>query len=58
MRGLRRHALLALLSIMALILVNMLVSPRYPWWMFVAAAWCAPFAVHVAYAMEIFGNKG
>jgi uncharacterized membrane protein YdbT with pleckstrin-like domain len=57
-RGLRLHVLVALLTTMALIVVNILTTPSYPWWMWVATAWGAPLAVHVAIAMELFGSKG
>ncbi len=52
MRGLRIHVMIALLTTMALIVVNYLVTPRYPWWMWVAVAWGAPLAAHVAQALE------
>ena len=57
-RGLRLHVLIALLSTMALIVVNVLTTPSYPWWMWVAVAWGAPLAVHVAIAMELFRSRG
>jgi hypothetical protein len=57
-RGLRLHVLVALLAIMVLIVVNFLTTPAYPWWMWVAVAWGAPLAVHVAIAMEIFRSRG
>jgi len=55
-RGLRTHVLVALVTIMALIAVNALTAPGYPWWMWVAVAWGAPLAIHVAWAMELFGR--
>ena len=55
-RGLRTHVLIALVAILVLIAVNALTTPAYPWWMWVAVAWGAPLAVHVAYAMELFGS--
>ena len=55
-RGLRTHVLVALGTILVLIAVNAVTSPGYPWWMWVAVAWGAPLAVHVAYAMELFGG--
>ena len=58
MRGLRLHVLIALVTTMAMIVVNYLTTPAYPWWMWVAVAWGAPLAVHVAIAMEIFPSKG
>ncbi len=58
MRGIRVHVMVALLTTMALIVVNYLTTPHYPWWMWVAVGWGAPLAVHVALAMEIFGSKG
>jgi hypothetical protein len=57
-RGLRLHLMIALLAIMALIVVNLLTTPNYPWWMWVAVAWGAPLAVHVAIAMDLFASKG
>jgi hypothetical protein len=42
---------------MALIVVNFLTTPSYPWWMWVAVAWGAPLAIHVAIAMEIFRGR-
>jgi uncharacterized membrane protein YdbT with pleckstrin-like domain len=56
-RGLRLHLLLALTTTMALIVVNVLTTPSYPWWMWVAVAWGAPLAVHVAIAMELFRSR-
>jgi len=57
-RGIRIHVMIALVSTMVLIVVNYLTTPAYPWWMWVAVAWGAPLAVHVAIAMEIFRSKG
>ena len=56
-RGLRLHLLVALVSTMALIVVNFLTTPSYPGWMWVAVAWGAPLAIHVAIAMEIFRGR-
>ncbi len=56
-RGLRLHVIVALVVIMAMIAINFLTTPRYPWWMWVAVAWAAPLAVHAAIAMELFGRK-
>jgi uncharacterized membrane protein YdbT with pleckstrin-like domain len=58
LRGIRVHVLIALVTTMILIVVNYLTTPAYPWWMWVAVAWGAPLAVHVAIAMEIFRSKG
>ena len=55
-RGLRTHVLVALVTIMVMIVVNVLTTPAYPWWMWVAVAWGAPLAIHVAYAMELVGR--
>ena len=55
-RGLRTHVLVALGTIMVMIVVNVLTTPAYPWWMWVAVAWGAPLAIHVAWAMELFGR--
>ncbi len=57
MRSLRLHLMIALVTIMALIAVNFLTMPAYPWWIWVAVAWGAPLAVHAAIAMELFGPK-
>jgi hypothetical protein len=56
-RGLRLHLLVALATTMVLIVVNFLTTPAYPWWMWVAVAWGAPLAVHVAIAMELFRSR-
>jgi uncharacterized membrane protein YdbT with pleckstrin-like domain len=56
-RGLRLHLLLALTTTMVLIVVNVLTTPSYPWWMWVAVAWGAPLAVHVAIAMDLFRSR-
>ena len=56
-RGLRLHLLVALTTTMVLIVVNFLTTPSYPWWMWVAVAWGAPLAVHVAIAMELFRSR-
>ena len=55
-RGLRNHVLVALATIMLLIAVNFATGPGYPWWMWVAVAWGAPLAVHVAWASGVFGR--
>jgi hypothetical protein len=55
-RGLRTHVLVALVAILALIAINALTNPAYPWWMWVAVAWGAPLAVHVAWASGLFGT--
>ena len=55
-RGLRIHVLVALCAILALIAVNAITTPGYPWWMWVAVAWGAPLAVHVAWASGLFGS--
>ena len=55
-RGLRTHVLVALGTILVLIAVNAVASPGYPWWMWVAVAWGAPLAIHVAWAMDLFGR--
>jgi hypothetical protein len=51
------HLLVALTTTMVLIVVNFLTTPSYPWWMWVAVAWGAPLAVHVAIAMELFRSR-
>ena len=56
-RGLRLHLLVALTTTMVLIVVNFLTTPSYPWWMWVAVAWGAPLAVHVAIAMELCRSR-
>jgi len=56
-RGLRLHLLVALTTTMVLIVVNFFTTPSYPWWMWVAVAWGAPLAVHVAIAMELFRSR-
>jgi uncharacterized membrane protein YdbT with pleckstrin-like domain len=55
-RSLRTHVLIALCAILALIAINAATTPGYPWWMWVAVAWGAPLAVHVAWAMNLFGS--
>ena len=57
MRGIRLHVMVALLVTMMLIVVNYLTTPHYPWWMWVAVAWGAPLAVHVALASGIFRSE-
>ena len=56
MRGFRRHVVVALCVLLALIAVNFATSPGYPWWMWAAVAWGAPLAVHAAIAMDLFGR--
>ncbi|MBM3525026.1 MAG: 2TM domain-containing protein, partial [Alphaproteobacteria bacterium] len=35
-RSLKLHVIVALLTTMVLIVVNLVTTPRYPWWMWVA----------------------
>ncbi len=57
MRGLRLHLMFGLGALMVLILVNMVVTPSYPWWLFALMAWMPLVAIHAAIAMELFGQR-
>ena len=53
-RGVRKHVFVALLALLLLIPVNFLVTPVYPWWMWVLIAWLPVIAGHTAWAMGLF----
>jgi len=55
MRTFRLHAMIAMAVLMVSIAANALVSPAYPWWMWLASAWALPLALHWARARELFG---
>ena len=53
-RSLRKHVIVALLTLLVLIAVNALFSSRYPWWLWVLMAWMPLIAGHTAWAMGLF----
>ncbi|MBI1244513.1 MAG: hypothetical protein GC202_05875 [Alphaproteobacteria bacterium] len=55
-RGFRLHAMIAMAGLMVAIAANVLVSPGYPWWLWLACAWALPLAFHWAKARELFGT--
>jgi hypothetical protein len=58
MRALRLHVIVALGTLMVLIVVNVIATPAYPWWIYVLMAWMPLVAIHTAWAMELFGSRG
>jgi hypothetical protein len=58
MRGLRWHMMGYFAIMVALIIVNFLLTPDDPWFVLPMIAWGAPLAVHAAIAMELFGRRG
>ena len=56
-RALRLHIIVALAALLLLIPLNFLITPRYPWWMWVLVAWMPLIAGHTAWAMGLFDRK-
>jgi len=56
-RGLRRHIVVALGTLLVLIPLNLLTTPRNPWWIYVLMAWMPLIAIHTAWAMELLGSR-
>ncbi len=55
--GLQIHFGVALGVVGLLAAANILFAPGFHWWALVAVAWGVPLALHVAYAMDLFGSK-
>ena len=53
-RIVRKHVIVALLSLLVLIAVNALTSSRNPWWLWVLIAWMPLIAAHTAWAKGLF----
>jgi uncharacterized membrane protein YdbT with pleckstrin-like domain len=53
-RIVRKHVIVALLTLLVLIAVNAIFSSRYPWWLWVLIAWMPLVAAHTAWAMGLF----
>jgi hypothetical protein len=58
LRTLRLHVIAALGTLMVLIVVNVITTPAYPWWIYVLMVWMPLVAIHTAWAMELFGSRG
>ena len=56
-RGVRRHVLIALGTLLVLIPVNFATKPLYPWWLWVLIVWMPLIAIHTAWAMGLFDRK-
>jgi hypothetical protein len=57
LRSLRLHVIVALGTLLVLIVVNVVATPQYPWWIIVLMAWMPLVAIHTAWAMELFGSR-
>jgi uncharacterized membrane protein YdbT with pleckstrin-like domain len=53
-RSVRRHVIVALITLLVLIAVNALFSSAYPWWLWVLIVWMPLIAGHTAWAMGLF----
>jgi hypothetical protein len=53
-RIVRKHVLVALLTLLVLIPVNFIVSRTNPWWLYVLMVWMPLIAAHTAWAMGLF----
>jgi hypothetical protein len=53
-RIVRKHVIVALLTLLVLIAANAIFSSRYPWWLWVLIAWMPLIAAHTAWAMGLF----
>lgn len=53
--GLLNHLIAYFAVMVVLVPVNLLATPGTVWFPFVMVAWGAPLAIHVAWAMELFG---
>jgi hypothetical protein len=56
-RLVRLHVIVALLTLLVLIAINALTSSRYPWWLWVLAAWMPLIALHTAWGMGLFDRN-
>ena len=54
---LRKHVIAALVTLLVIIPVNFVVSPRYPWWMWVLVVWLPLLALHTAWARGLIGRN-
>jgi hypothetical protein len=57
LRQFRLHGLVFTGVLFLAIAANALVSPGYPWWMWLGSVWALPLSLHWAYAHEIIGPK-
>ncbi|HYE52591.1 MAG TPA: 2TM domain-containing protein [Azospirillaceae bacterium] len=55
--GLLNHFLAYFAVAVVLVPVNFLTTPDRPWFYIPLVLWMAPLAVHVAWAMGLFGRK-
>lgn len=58
MRGLKRHLLAYFAVMVVLVLVNLLATPRYIWFVLPMVGWGPVLAIHTAWAMGLFDNFG
>ena len=56
-RSVRLHVIVALFTLLVLIVVNALISSRYPWWLWVLVAWMPIIAIHTAWGMGLFDRN-
>ena len=56
-RSVRLHVIVALFTLLLLIVVNALISSRYPWWLWVLMAWMPVIAIHTAWGMGLFDRR-
>jgi hypothetical protein len=56
-RSVRRHVIVALLVLLALIAVNAFTNRSNPWWLWVLMVWMPLVAAHTAWAMGLFDRK-
>ena len=56
-RSVRRHVIVALFTLLVLIAANAILSPRYPWWLWVLMGWMPLVAGHTAWAMGLFDRN-
>ena len=57
-RIVRKHVIAALVTLLVIIPVNFIVSPRNPWWIWVLVVWLPLVALHTAWAMGLFDRDG
>jgi len=56
-RLLRKHVIAAMVTLLVIIPVNFIVSPRNPWWMWVLVVWLPLIVLHTAWAKGLLGRN-
>ena len=56
-RFVRMHVIVALLTLLALIAVNALLTGNYPWWLWVLMIWMPVIAAHTAWSIGLFDRN-